>query len=215
VGSTIQYVEKALELFPEDDLYNRAATKGFLGLSHWSNGNLEKAYQTYTRGLFQNDHDEIKGTFVVAGMKRDLGQLQEAKRVCEQGIKLAEAHDPPMPTGTEDIYIYLGVLYHELGELDQALQTLATARSLGEKVELPDWEHRWCIAQAQVECSFGSLDTALDLLDEASRLFVRTPIPDVRPIPAMQARIWIKQGRLPEVQGWANERNLSLDLIFR
>lgn len=208
---TVQYVEKALELYPQDDSYNRAAVKGFLGLSFWSNGNLIEALQIYSQDLFQNDHDEIKGTFVIADMNRDLGQLREAQRVCEQGIKLAKAHDPLMPTGTEDIFSYLGEIFREQGKLDQAAQNLATAKSLGEKVSLPDWEHRWYIAQAQVENSLGNLDAALDLLDKASRLFVRTPVPNVRPIPAMQTRILIKQGRLSEAQHWADERNLSVD----
>ena len=212
--SAIQYVKRALELYPEDDLYNRAVVKGFLGLSYWASGDLENAFQVFTRGIFQNDQDRIKGTFVVADMKRESGKLQEAKRICEQGIKLAEEHDPSMPIGTEDVYSFLGELYREQGDLEQALQCLRIARSLGEKVELPDWEHRWCVAQAQVECSLGNLNAALDLIDEASSLFVRTPVPEVRPIAAMRARVWIKQGRLSEAQDWADEHKLSVNDVL-
>ena len=57
----------------------------------------------------------------------------------------------------------------------------------------------------------GDLDGALDLLYEAERLYVRTPLPVVRPIPAMKARIWLDQGRLTEAMGWVRERNLSID----
>ena len=59
--------------------------------------------------------------------------------------------------------------------------------------------------------SMGDLDGALDLLDEAERVYVRTPVPEVRPIAAMKARVWVKQGRLTEALDWARERGLSVD----
>ncbi|MEJ2353294.1 MAG: hypothetical protein P8Y03_26210 [Anaerolineales bacterium] len=76
---------------------------------------------------------------------------------------------------------------------------------------MPDWQYRWCIAQARLEETLGNLDSALDLLDEAERLYVRTPLPDVRPIAALRTRIWVSQGRLAEALGWARERELSVD----
>ncbi|HEX5296933.1 MAG TPA: hypothetical protein VFW50_08090 [Streptosporangiaceae bacterium] len=35
--------------------------------------------------------------------------------------------------------------------------------------------------------------------------------PNVRPVPAVKARIWIAQGRLGEALGWAREQGLSVD----
>ena len=144
-------------------------------------------------------------------MKRELGQLREATQICEQAIKLAEVHDPPMPSGTEITYSYFGELYWEQGELDQASQTLFAAQSLGEEVDLLDWKQYWLIAQAQVEASRSNLDSSFDLVDEASRLFVRTPVPVVRPIAATQARIRIRQGRLNEAHDWSTDHELTTD----
>src|SRR4028119_124559 len=55
----------------------------------------------------------------------------------------------------------------------------------------------------------GDLDGALDLLDEAERLYVADFHPNVRPVAASRARVWVAQGRLGEALGWARERGLS------
>ena len=71
--------------------------------------------------------------------------------------------------------------------------------------------HRLRVAQALLKREQGDLDGALDLLYEAERLYVRSPLPVVRPIPAMKARIRVAQGRLSEARSWASERGLSAD----
>jgi LuxR family transcriptional regulator, maltose regulon positive regulatory protein len=48
-------------------------------------------------------------------------------------------------------------------------------------------------------------------LDEAGRLYIRTPLPDSRPISTMKARIWLLQGRLAQAIEWAREQRLSSD----
>jgi LuxR family maltose regulon positive regulatory protein len=211
VHATAKYVGRALDLLPEDDHYNRAAVTGLLGLAYWASGDLEAAHRTFSEGLFQNVHDLIKGTFVLADMKRTLGHLHEAERACEHALRLAKAYDPPMPLGTEDVYTGISELHRERGDLEAAAQDLATSKKLGEKVELPDWQYRWCSAQARLKETLGDLDGALDLLDEAERVYVRTPLPDVRPIAAMKARVWVRQGRVAEALDWARERGLSID----
>ena len=49
----------------------------------------------------------------------------------------------------------------------------------------------------------------LELLDEAERLYASDYYPDVRPISAMKARLWIMQGKLDDALDWARERGLS------
>jgi LuxR family maltose regulon positive regulatory protein len=60
------------------------------------------------------------------------------------------------------------------------------------------------IRQAQ-----GDLDAALDLLDEAERLYLSDLFPNVRPIPALRARVLLAQGRWGDALGWTRERGLS------
>ena len=57
---------------------------------------------------------------------------------------------------------------------------------------------------------------AVRLLDEAERVFVRTPLPVVRPITAMKTRVWIRQGRVTDALDWARDCGIRVtdDLIF-
>jgi LuxR family maltose regulon positive regulatory protein len=59
--------------------------------------------------------------------------------------------------------------------------------------------------------SAGELEAAIDLLDEAKRFYIKTLIPHTRPIDAIKARIYLKQGRLVKAQAWVKEQGLSVD----
>ncbi|MCP4935637.1 MAG: tetratricopeptide repeat protein, partial [bacterium] len=210
VPGTVKYAQRALDLMPEGNSYDRGTITALLGLAYWTSGDLEAAHRTFSDGLAgMNPLDTIVGTFVLAEIKMTLGHLHEAVNTCEYALRLAAEHGEPSPMGTEDVYSGISELHRERGDLETAAQNLATSKKLGEQVELPDWQYRWCIAQARLKETLGDLDGALDLLDEAERVFVRTPLPKVRPIPALRARVWIKQGRLAEALGWARERDIS------
>jgi len=73
-----------------------------------------------------------------------------------------------------------------------------------------DWLYRWNVAQAQLKEDAGDLKSALALLDEAKRVYIRSAVPDLRPIGALKACIYIKQGRPDIVRAWVEERGLSL-----
>jgi LuxR family maltose regulon positive regulatory protein len=81
---------------------------------------------------------------------------------------------------------------------------------LGLQTTLVDWLYRWNVAQAQLREAAGDLETALALLDEAKRVYIQTLVPDLRPIAALKARIYLKQGRPDKARAWAAERGLAL-----
>jgi len=208
----VKYAQRVLDLLPEGKHYERGAVTALLGLAHWTSGDLEAAYRTFSDGLARmNPLDIITGTFVLADIQMTLGHLHAAVSACEHALQIAIKRGEPYPIGTEDVYSGISELHREQGDLETAAQDLATSKRLGKQIELPDWQYRWCIAQAHLQETLGNLDRAIELLDEAERVFVRTPLPNVRPIAASKARVWVRQGRLTEALSWARERGLSVD----
>jgi LuxR family maltose regulon positive regulatory protein len=64
---------------------------------------------------------------------------------------------------------------------------------------------------ARVREAEGDLAGAFDVLNEAERLYVSDFFPNVRPVPALRARVSVAQGHLGEALSWAREQGLSVD----
>jgi LuxR family maltose regulon positive regulatory protein len=64
---------------------------------------------------------------------------------------------------------------------------------------------------ARIRVAQGDLDEALDLLDQAERLYDANFSPNVRPVATRKIRVWLAQGRLGEALGWAREQGLSVE----
>ena len=63
---------------------------------------------------------------------------------------------------------------------------------------------------AQVCEAEGDLEAAVDLLDEAERRYEGDFSPNVRPVPALRARAWIRQGRVDDALAWVSQQGLSV-----
>ena len=116
-----------------------------------------------------------------------------------------------MLRGAADVHVGMSELLRERNDLDGALQHLVASRELGEALGLPQNPYRWRLAMARLRQAEGDLDAAVELLDEAERLYVGDFSPDVRPVPAWRARVWIAQGEWSRALVWARERGLSAD----
>ena len=214
VSATVKQAGRALELLPGNDHTWRGMVAAILGLAYWANGDLEEAHQSFSDAmaalkLSGNIPFAISSTFVRADIRVVQGRLSEAVSIYESSLELAREAGEPLPAGTEELYRGLGELSCERGDLEAATQQLQTCRQLGEQVVSNDWRHRWCAAQARLCEAQGDLAGALSLLEEAERLFQRTPVPNLRPLAARKTRIWIVQGRIAAALKWIQERGLS------
>lgn len=213
---TVKYARQALALIPEEDDPRRGPAAALLGLAYWANGELEEAHRALTAAMdnFRKAgyiQFAISGAYGLADIRAAQGRLREAWKEYERPLALVEEHGEGALRGTADLYLGLAGLCRERGSLEAALQYLKKSEELGEQAALPDWPHRLRIAQSRMKEAQGRPEEALGLLGEAERLYFRSPVPDVRPIAAMKARLWIKLGRLAEARAWARERALSVD----
>jgi LuxR family maltose regulon positive regulatory protein len=109
------------------------------------------------------------------------------------------------------MYVGMSGLHREHNDLKTAHQHLLTSQALGELAGLQQNPYRWCAAMARIREAEGDLDGALDLLDQAERLYDGNFSPNVRPIATRKTRVWVAQGRLGEALGWAREQGLSVE----
>jgi LuxR family maltose regulon positive regulatory protein len=128
--------------------------------------------------------------------------------VYRSALELAATHHAEDFTAQH--HLGLGFLHHEMGEDERAAQHLQKAFELGQQTNTVDWAYNKRRAQAYLKESEGDLDAALDRWDEAERAYVRTPFPNLRPVEAMKARIYLNQNRLDKAQAWAAKSGLSL-----
>lgn len=99
----------------------------------------------------------------------------------------------------------------ERGDLETAAGHLETARDLGDAGSLPENRHRWYVAMARLRQARGDLDAAADLLERAEAFYLPGFFPDVRPIPALRARVDIARGRLDLARDWARRYDVTPD----
>jgi len=213
ISGTKIYARQALALDPEGDSIHHTQAISLLGIAEYASGDLRAAEQElrkFQAVMWQaNDIANAIGiAFILANIKLVQGRLRESVSAYRQSLQLAVSRGAPSFLGASDLHRGLCELLCEQGDLEAAAQHLRTAQQLGEQGALTGWPHRLCVAQARMKESQGDLAGALVLLDEAERQYVRNPLPD-RPIAALKARTWVRQGKLTEALSWVREQNLS------
>ena len=216
VPGTVRHARRTLDRALAEDHGVRAGAAGFLGLAFWTSGDLEAAHPAWAQcaaGLRRSGQiaDIFGCAIAMADIRLVQGRLGEAMRTYEQALQRASAQDGPVLRGTADMYVGMSEVHRERGDLQAATQQLLRSQELGEHNGLPQNPYRWRVAMARIRQAEGDLGGALDLLNEAERLYVGDFFPNVRPVPALKAQVWIAQGRLGEALGWAREQGLSAD----
>jgi LuxR family transcriptional regulator, maltose regulon positive regulatory protein len=213
---TVEHARRALDLVPEEHHLARVIPTALLGLALWARGELESAYRTFADalGLMRRCGlalDAIRGTFVLGDIRVAQGRLRDAAGIYEDGLRLAAEQVHAAAPETDELHLGLSELHRERGDLDAAVRHLQTVTESAERSAHKGNRERWCTAMARVREARGDLAGALELLDEAEAHEIRGPLPRVRPLPAMRARIRIAQGRVAEAADWARDRRLTVD----
>jgi LuxR family maltose regulon positive regulatory protein len=214
VSATAHHAREAFELAGPEDHFARGAAAAFLGLASWAQGDVETAVDTFSEAVLSlheagNLTDELSSTILLADMRVAAGQLQEARKLYERGLGRAAAQGGPVPRGTAELHVGYSELCREFGDLESAARHLQTSKELGRHVApLTEHSYRWFVAMAAVREAEGDMAGAIESLDQAQLLYRRGFFPEIRPIPALKARVAIRQGLLSEGLAWARSTGL-------
>jgi len=205
---------RALPLIDTDDHLYRGAATAIVGLASWSSGDLEAAYVAFAEGMASLRQagyvpDVVGGSLALVDLRIGQGRLHDAIGICESALRLAIEHGAPAIRGTADMEVSLADLCRERNELDAAWQHLRRAEEQGEHTGFPQHPFRRRLARARLLAVEGDLDGALGLVEEAERVYVGDLYPNVRPLAAVKARLWVRQGNLDAALGWAHAQGLS------
>ena len=216
VPGTIEHTRLAMDRAAEGDHLTRAGASALSGLASWGTGDLEaahRAYSTAVDGMRRAGHvaDILGCSITLADIRLTQGRLRDAAATYEQALRLAGADtrtDTVLP-GTADMHVGLSQVACERDDLDAASAHLLRSHELGERAGLPQNPYRWRVAMARVQETQGDVPAALALLDEAQAVYTGDFSPNVRPVPAVRARVLAAHGRVRDAFAWADEQGLT------
>ena len=214
--ASIRHAERVLETAPADDHLTRAAAASLLGIAYWSEGKLKEAHAGWTAGrdgLMRAGHvaDMLGVSIALADINLALGRLREPAHIFERALQVSAAEPGPALRGTADVHTGLAMVLRERNELEDARRHLLAGAELGESAGLPQNPYRWRVADALLKQDEGDPDGARSSIDEAIRAYVADFFPNVRPVAATRARIFIAQRRLDEARRWQRDAGLGAE----
>ena len=215
-SAAIDHAKKALQLISEDNGFERAQITVIFSMAHWANGEIQAAHAAMADWINRmiaigNIEFAVASGFALADLSIAQGNINEAIKTYQQSLQLAAEHDPQLEKITSHHHLGLAMAYHEQGDQNGSKKHLKIAEALGAESPFIDWSYRWNLAQAHLCESANNFDAALDHLNKAKQLYIQNGVPDIQPIEASKARIYLKQGDLSKAQEWAAERSISAD----
>ncbi|MBK8417504.1 MAG: AAA family ATPase [Anaerolineales bacterium] len=215
-SATVKYAELAIKLAPEGDQFMRAGAAAMLGGTYWASGDLDAACKSMSDWI---DSSLKAGNYIFsiasesgkAEIQIAQGHLREALRTYELSLQHASTYGSEVNQILAHHHLGLALLHHEMGNDESVAQYFQQSIELGKQSTLVDFPYRLSLAQARFKDSEGDLDVALEFLDEAKRLYISTPIPNTRPVEALKARIYLKQGQLSKAQDWVREHGIKVN----
>ena len=216
VAATVRHGVAALDLVPADDDLRRGIAGALLGVACWTTGDLDLAHDTLAEGVARlraagNLLFALRGTYVLADIRLSQGRLHDAIRIYATALQQAADAGEHIARGTADLHLRLAELYAEQSNDGAAARHVQQGNALGEQAASPYWRFQHTFAQARMARAQGDLDAALALLDVATDCYARGPVPDIQPVAAWKARVWIAQGKLAAARDWARTAGLSID----
>ena len=214
-AATAEHAQRALNLAGPDDHLARGGAAGFLGLAAWAEGDVRSALETFAQAVASlhaagNLLDELSSTIPLADMWCASGRPSKARRLYARALSAVESGGDAFARAAAGLHVGLSELDAQVGDLESAKRHLDAAAALADRAGMNEGRFRWFVARALVARADGEPEAAIAFLDQAVELYRPGFSPEVRPITAIKARIWIAQGNLAEAADWARDRGVSV-----
>jgi tetratricopeptide (TPR) repeat protein len=134
LSGSVAYARQTLDLLPEDEFRWRSIAQVFLGIAYWESGELELAYESlgdFVADMARAGDDDtavISIAAILAEIRMVQGRLGDAVRLLEHALRLATKEADRVVRGTAELYVGLGELYAERGDLETAEEYLGKKR---------------------------------------------------------------------------------------
>ncbi|MGY2701529.1 LuxR C-terminal-related transcriptional regulator [Nocardioides sp. HB32] len=217
--AAIARAQRAIDVAVDGDDLAVGAAAALSGLASWSTGDIASAHASYARSipaLTRAGHiaDVLGCSIAMADMELRLGRLRDAEQTFAHALGLAEANTPPgasVMRGTADMLVGLSRMAWYRNDLVAAAEYLRRSDELGESGALPQNPYRWRVGMARLRAAEGDLGAALELLEEAERVYVGDYSPNVQPVHASRARVLAASGDLAGARAWARDLGVAVD----
>jgi LuxR family maltose regulon positive regulatory protein len=156
--------------------------------------------------------DVLGCSLTIADLELTLGRLSAAETTLLDALELAERHRPAdggVLRGTADMLVALSRAAWHRDDMATAAELLRQADDLGEAAGLPQNPYRWRVAMARLRAAERDWAGALELLEDAMRVYVGDFSPAVHPIHATRARVLAASGDVVGAAAWAREHGLG------
>jgi ATP/maltotriose-dependent transcriptional regulator MalT len=221
-AAAISLAQQAVDVAVDGDDVVIGATTALSGLASWTTGDIASAHASYTAAipaLTRAGHigDVLGASIALADMELRLGHLRDAERTYARALELAEANTSTgsaVMRGTADMLVGLSRMAWYRNDLTAVAEYLRRSDELGEAASLPQNPYRWRVGMARLRAAEGDLSTALELLDEAERVYVGDFSPNVQPVHATRARALAARGEpgdIAEARAWAQRHKVATD----
>jgi LuxR family maltose regulon positive regulatory protein len=216
-GRAIARAADAIDAAPVGDDLTPPAAAGISGLASWTMGDVVAAHASYVSaaaGLAQAGYvaDVLGCSLTIADMELTLGRLGDAEATLRGALELAERNPPAdggVLRGTADMLVALSRIAWHRDDMATAADLVRRADELGEAAGLPQNPYRWRVAMARVRAAERDWAGALELVDDATRVYVGDFSPPVHPLHATRARLLAAAGDVDAAAAWAREHELS------
>ena len=215
-AGTAEHAQRALDLAGPDDHLARGGAAGFLGFAAWARGDVSTALETFTQAVASlhaagNLVDELSGTVVLGDLWLAAGPAEQGPPALYAGSAGGRGTRRTGGAGNRRAARGAERAGRRSGRPRQRQATPRGCRSSRQSVSaMNEGRYRWFVAMGLARQSRRRPGEAVVLLDQAGELYRPGFFPDVRPIPALKARIWIAQGNLADAGDWARDRGVSV-----